>query len=325
MAADRPPSESSTAEPDYFQQYLHRTIMLLGEEAVQNLRTKTVAIAGCGGHGGAACLTLARMGVGGFILADPKPFDEPDINRQWGANLGTIGQNKAEVYAQMLHEINPEIRIRKFCDGITDTNADEFLDGADLLIDCLDVAVPGALRKKLFVAAGARGLHIFTAAMLGFGGMVAGAFPGGLPLELLGGIEDTAIAGSKLPAGLREVFVPEFMDLIDQHLHRHRVPSIAISPAILGTILSVEAAVTLLGNTFAGWRPPVCLPRLLLVDLLRMNFRVVHLDDLLLNKPSPAKAELQSLRHWCPVVRRKIAGPCSRAWALTPTCFRMKR
>lgn len=285
MASDHEPSDTSSPGDDYFRHFLNRTIMLLGDEAVQALRVKTVAIAGCGGQGGAACLTLARMGVGNFILADPKPFDEPDINRQWGANLATLGRNKADVYAEMLLAINPEIGITKFCDGITDANVGDFLNGADLLVDCLDIAVPGSLRTQVFATASSQGMHIFTGAMLGFGGMVAGSRPGGIPLEILGGIEDAAITGSKIPPGIREVFVPEFMDRIEEYLHIHRAPSIAVSPALLGTLLSVEAVVALLGNTIPGWRPPICLPHLLLVDLLKINFRVVHLDDLLFERP----------------------------------------
>ena len=285
MASDQESTDTSNAGDNYFRHFLNRTILLLGEEAVQTLRGKTVAIAGCGGQGGAACLTLARMGVGNFILADPKPFDEPDINRQWGANLGTLGRNKADVYAEMLLAINPEIGIKKFCEGITDANIGDFLAGADLLVDCLDIAVPGALRAQVFANASAQGMHIFTGAMLGFGGMVAGSCPGGIPLEVLGGIEDTAISGSKIPPAIREVFVPEFMDRIEEYLHIHRAPSIAVSPALLGTLLSVESVVALLGNTFPGWRPPICLPHILLVDLLKMNFKVVHLDDLTSKRP----------------------------------------
>ena len=107
-------AQATAPEEDYFTHYLNRTIMLLGKEAVLTLREKTIAIPGCGGHGGAACLTLARMGVGNFILADPKPFDEPDINRQWGANLQTLGRNKADVYAEMLLNINPEVKYGNF-------------------------------------------------------------------------------------------------------------------------------------------------------------------------------------------------------------------
>ncbi len=258
--------------------------MLLGEEAVQTLRTKTVAVAGCGGQGGGACLTLARMGVASFILADPKPFDEPDINRQWGANRSTLGRNKAEVYAEMLRDINPEVQIKVFTSGITDTNVEEFLEGADLLIDCLDISVSGALRKRLFSNASGMGMHIFTGAMLGFGGMVAGSYPGGIPLEFVAGVEDTAIGGSALPTALRDVFVPDHLARLERSLPIRRAPSIAVSPGLLAMVLSVESALALLGNTIAGWRPPVCLPRIILMDLLSMNFRVAHVDDLLLGR-----------------------------------------
>jgi tryptophanase len=286
-----PASDPALAgETDYFRHFLNRTIMLLGEEAVQTLRRKRVAIAGCGGQGGATCLMLARMGVSHFILADPKPFDEPDINRQWGAQGSTLGRNKAEVYAEMLQEINPAIESRLFTSGITDSNVDEFLEGADLLIDCLDISVSGALRKEVFSKASARGMHIFTGAMLGFGGMVAGSYPGGLPLELVASVEDTAIGGSTLPRALRELFVPDHLDRLEQSLPIHRAPSIAVSPGLLAMVLSVESVLALVGNTIAGWRPPVCLPRILFVDLLRMTFQVVHLDDLLLERSATAKA-----------------------------------
>lgn len=289
--------EKAPAAEDYFHQYLNRTIMLLGEDAVLTLRGKTVAIAGCGGHGGAVALTLARMGVGGFILADPNPFDEPDINRQWAANLGTLGRNKAQVYEEMLRSINPEIRTRTFCDGVTPANTAEFLDGADLLIDCLDVAVPPALRAGMFAAARERGLYAATAGMVGFGGVVAVGAPDGLPLEIVASLEEGATTGAEVPSRLEEIFVPEYLALLRKSLKYHRAPSVAVAPAILATILSVEAAVILLGATIPGWRPPLCLPRLLMVDLLRMNYCVAHLDEFS-RRPDPAgEAHAVSVSH----------------------------
>lgn len=290
MNAENVSNTAPTEETDYFRHFLNRTIMLLGEEAVQTLRRKRVAIAGCGGQGGATCLMLARMGVSSFILADPKPFDEPDVNRQWGAHRSTLGRNKAEVYAEMLHEINPAIESRLLTSGITEGNVEEFLEGADLLIDCLDISVSAALRKRVFSMASSKGMHIFTGAMLGFGGMVAGSYPGGLPLEFVAGVEDTAIGGSTLPRGLRDLFVPDHLDRLEKSLAIHRAPSIAVSPASLATVLAVESALALLGNTIAGWRPPICLPRVIFVDLLRMTLAVVQLDDLLLGRSLKAKA-----------------------------------
>lgn len=280
-------TEAGPAE-DYFHEYLHRTILLLGRDAVDTLRTKTVAIAGCGGHGGAAALTLARMGVGGFILSDPKPFDEPDINRQWGATRETLGQNKARVYGALLRDINPDVSVRLFEDGVTDQNVATFLDQADFLVDCLDVAVPGALRAKVFAAARARAIYAATGANLGFGGLVATAAPDGPSMELLGAFEDDAMRDAGLPSRFREILVPEYLTKVEDALKFHRVPSVAVAPALLGTLLSVEAILALLGATIPGWRPPICLPHFLLVDMVRMNYRVVHVDECLANPVSPA-------------------------------------
>jgi tryptophanase/molybdopterin/thiamine biosynthesis adenylyltransferase len=288
------PSENPGPSGDYFHKFLNRTIMLLGEEAVHTLRGKTVAIAGCGGHGGAACLTLARTGVGNFILADPKPFDPPDINRQWAATCNTLGRNKAEVYEEILLSINPEIRVKKFCEGVTEENLKEFLSGADLLIDCLDVAVPSQLRAAMYEGARNNGIYCITASMLGFGALITASSPEGMPLEVLGGVEETCTDQSKLPKRLKEVYVPEYIELIEKHLPLHRIPSVAVAPALIAAILSTESILILLGATIPGWRPPICLPYILLVDLFRRNYQVVHISDFIReSEPSSDEASMQ--------------------------------
>jgi tryptophanase/molybdopterin/thiamine biosynthesis adenylyltransferase len=287
MSGSTETRQTESVPVDWFEQYLHRTISLLGAETVEALRGKTVAVSGCGGHGGAAAITLARMGVEGFVLADPNAFDEPDINRQWAANRTTLGRNKAQVYAEVLSTINPGVRVRVHDEGVTAANLSVFLDGADYLVDCLDIAVPVSLRTALFREAQGRGIHAATGANLGFGGMIAAASPDGVPLEVLSGIEDDATQNGAIPPLFHRLFVPRYLHRIEQSLHLHRVPSVAIAPALLGALLATECVATLLGATLDGWRPPVCLPRLLLVDLLRMSYRVVHLDEL---RTRPAQA-----------------------------------
>ena len=49
------------------------------------LRDKRVAIAGLGGVGGVHLLTLARLGIGNFHVADFDTFDVANFNRQVGA------------------------------------------------------------------------------------------------------------------------------------------------------------------------------------------------------------------------------------------------
>ena len=52
------------------------------------LKEKRVAIAGLGGVGGFHLLTLARLGVGAFHIADFDTFDITNFNRQIGALAG---------------------------------------------------------------------------------------------------------------------------------------------------------------------------------------------------------------------------------------------
>src|SRR5262245_54211900 len=106
------------------------------EQAV--LRRKRVAIAGLGGVGGYHLLTLVRLGVGAFTLAEFDTFDLPNFNRQAGAGLSTVGRRKLDVLVGMARDINPELEIRTVPEGITAANVDEFLDGADIYVDGLD-------------------------------------------------------------------------------------------------------------------------------------------------------------------------------------------
>ncbi|QID18731.1 ThiF family adenylyltransferase [Nitrogeniibacter mangrovi] len=132
------------------------------------LRGKTVAIAGLGGVGGAHLLTLARLGVGGFRIADFDSFDIVNFNRQAGALCSTLGQPKSTVLATMTRDINPEARLDVLPEAVSAANVDAFLDGVDLYVDSLDFFAFEA-RRLVFSACRARGIPAVTAAPLGFG------------------------------------------------------------------------------------------------------------------------------------------------------------
>jgi tRNA A37 threonylcarbamoyladenosine dehydratase len=59
-----------------------------------------IAIAGMGCRG-AHLLTLARLGIGRFSVADLGHFRVENFNRQTGALLSTIGQAKVDVMSRM--------------------------------------------------------------------------------------------------------------------------------------------------------------------------------------------------------------------------------
>ena len=101
----------------------------------QRLRGARVAIAGLGGVGGAHLLTLARLGIGSFHLSDFDTFDLPNFNRQAGAMMSTLGQPKADVLVSMARDINPELEVRVFEEGVDAKNVDAFLEGVELRPD----------------------------------------------------------------------------------------------------------------------------------------------------------------------------------------------
>jgi molybdopterin-synthase adenylyltransferase len=148
----------------------------------QVLRRKRVAIAGLGGVGGAHLLTLSRLGVGGFHIADFDHFDLANMNRQSGAFMSTLGRRKTEVLAGMAREVNPEIDVRVFDEGVTSSNADAFLDGVDLYVDGLDFFAFSA-RQDVFAACARNAIPATTAAPLGMGAAVLTFMPGRMTFE----------------------------------------------------------------------------------------------------------------------------------------------
>lgn len=159
-----------------------RNIGWVTEAEQQRLRKAKVAIAGAGGVGGTYALTLARLGVGRFSLADFDEFDVHNFNRQVGAMMSTVGRSKVQVMAEMIRDINPEAEIEVFEDGVTPENLHEFLRDADVYADGVDVfALPA--RRMLFAECYKRGIPAVTAAPLGMGVALLYFKPGAMSFE----------------------------------------------------------------------------------------------------------------------------------------------
>ena len=159
-----------------------RNIGWLTRQEQDRLRHKRVAIAGLGGVGGVHLLTLCRLGIGKFHLADFDAFDLANFNRQAGATVSTLGQNKLDVMIRQALDINPELEFKGFSDGVTAENLDVFLDGVDLYIDGLDFFAFEA-RQQVFAACAAKGIPAITAAPLGMGAAVLNFLPGGMSFD----------------------------------------------------------------------------------------------------------------------------------------------
>lgn len=145
-----------------------RNIGWVTEQEQWVLKSKKVAIAGLGGVGGSHLLTLARLGVGRFSIADMDHFDWPNLNRQAGAFASTMGQAKVDVMARQIRDINPEAELVLFPEGITDENLDRFLTNADLYMDSLDVFCMD-MRRRVFARCRELVIPAITAAPVGMG------------------------------------------------------------------------------------------------------------------------------------------------------------
>ena len=166
---------------DYNEAFSRNIGWLTRQEQAQ-LRHKRVAIAGLGGVGGVHLLTLCRLGIGKFHLADFDTFDLANCNRQAGATVSNLGREKLEVMTRQAMDINPELEIKGFADGITADNLDDFLEGVDIYIDGLDFFAFQA-RQQVFSACEAKSIPAVTAAPLGMGAAVLNFLPGSMTFD----------------------------------------------------------------------------------------------------------------------------------------------
>lgn len=116
-----------------------RLELLIGENAVANIRQSKVAVFGVGGVGGYVVEVLARSGVGCICIIDNDKVNITNINRQIIALHSTIGEYKVDALEKRILDINPDCNVIKYKMFYLPDNADEIdLTGYDYVIDCID-------------------------------------------------------------------------------------------------------------------------------------------------------------------------------------------
>ncbi|MCC7009096.1 MAG: ThiF family adenylyltransferase [Acidobacteria bacterium] len=217
----------------------------------QQLREKRVAIAGLGGVGGFHLLTLARLGVERFRIADPDEFELANFNRQAGALMSTIGRSKADVLAAMARDINPDCDIDVFPGGVGPDTLPQFFEAADLYVDGLD-AFAFAAREAVFAYCAARRIPAITVAPLGMSAALLAFVPGGMTFEdyfQLSGCSDEEKAIRFLvglaPGLLHRSYL---VDPSAVNLRERRGPSTVIACQLCAGVAAAEALKLLLGR-----------------------------------------------------------------------------
>lgn len=219
------------------------------EQAV--LRSKRIAIAGLGGVGGSHLLTLTRLGIGAFHIADFDTFDLTNFNRQAGATLPGLRRPKVEVLAAMAKDINPDLDIQTFPQGVTSDNLSDFFTGADLYVDGLDFFAFSA-RQKVFPACAALGIPAITAAPLGMGAALVNFLPGGMTFEeyfrLEGQPEEEQALRFLLGLSPALLQRPYLVDQSRVNLSERRGPSTVMACELCAGVAATEALKILLNR-----------------------------------------------------------------------------
>jgi molybdopterin/thiamine biosynthesis adenylyltransferase/nitroreductase len=228
-----------------------RNLGWVTEDEQERLRRSRVAIAGMGGVGGVHLQTLARLGVGGFSIADLDTFELGNMNRQAGASMAALGRPKVEVMAEQARAINPELELCCFAEGVHDGNLDAFLSGADVYVDGLDFFAL-EIRRKVFRRARELGIPAVTAAPLGMGTGYLLFTPDGMSfddyfqLEGLSSERQAArFAVGLAPSGL---MIPYLADPTCVDLKARRTPSTPMGCFLAAGVAGTEVLKLILGR-----------------------------------------------------------------------------
>lgn len=228
-----------------------RNLGWVTQDEQARLRRARVCIAGLGGVGGVYLLTLARLGIGAFTVADFDTFALANFNRQAGATMSSLGKPKAEVMLAMARDINPELDIRVFERGLGEDNLGDFLEGGDVYLDGLDFFVLD-IRRSLFALCHERRVPATTVAPLGMGAALLNFVPGGMSFEeyfRLEGVSEEERA-LRFLVGLSPA-MQQMTYLVDParvDLERKRGPSTVVAVQLCSAVAAVQVLKLVLGR-----------------------------------------------------------------------------
>ena len=116
-----------------------RSTLLLGQEAMDKIASKRVAVFGVGGVGGYTVEALVRSGVGEIDIIDNDTVALSNINRQIIATSKTIGRYKVDVMKERILDINPDVIVHSHkCLFLTENSEDFDFSQYDYVVDAID-------------------------------------------------------------------------------------------------------------------------------------------------------------------------------------------
>lgn len=149
----------------------------IGEEGQERIRKARVCIVGCGALGSFQAEALARAGAGHLRLIDRDYVDYTNLQRQWLYDERDAQNEspKAVAAAARVHELNSDVQVEPMVTDLTPSNAEELVDGCDLILDGTDNFETRYLLNDLSVK---RGVTWIYGAAIGSYGVMMPVVPG---------------------------------------------------------------------------------------------------------------------------------------------------
>jgi len=123
--------------------WLSRTSLLIGEEKIRLLTQKHVMVVGLGGVGSFAAEFICRNGIGKMTIIDGDVVDPTNRNRQLPALATNHGVSKADIMAERLKAINPELELVVVKEFINPEMVEHlFEQPCNYIIDAIDSITP---------------------------------------------------------------------------------------------------------------------------------------------------------------------------------------
>jgi len=164
-----------------------RELGFMHKKELEVTKNKVVAIAGLGGDGHVYPDIVRGLPLKEIRLADPETIDKDNYIKHAYANNETYGRLKVDVIADDLSKMAPETEVKKYPDGITLDNVEDFVAGSDVVVDELELRMP-ELAVSLHRAAKKFGKPVLTTMNIGFGAVVSSFHPEGHSYEQVLGI-----------------------------------------------------------------------------------------------------------------------------------------
>ncbi len=116
----------------------HIVLKEIGGAGQQKLLRASIVLVGAGGIGSPAIQYLAAAGIGALKVVDDDVVSLDNLQRQTLFGTADVGRPKAEVAAEAVARLNPDVRFTAAAVRLDADNAEGLLAGADLVLDGSD-------------------------------------------------------------------------------------------------------------------------------------------------------------------------------------------